>query len=490
MEEEQQSDQRWHILLRLRWPLALGISLVFIIGQLVETWVFGRIYSLLDIILWGTLAGIAVWLSLTWVSHREKLYKLEIEQALTDQRDLNTRLQRANAHLALLSEVNQHIAESATIDEILNSALAFPQRLVPAQAAALLLRDSSGMIATRVERLSADALSELQLAFDLHANQNDQHYGAFFKTIQPARHGFEACCVLALHDGMALVGRIELYLPKAIQLADDERALLETIASEIAEAIVSARRRSREERAIYELERAITEERARIARDIHDGLTQTLAFQRMRVDLWLDWLESDQPRLRQELIGLKERLREQIVELRRAIFALRPVQFDELGFLGGMQRYIHEFASQQGWEVRIDMSSKPFSLSPDLEALCFRVIQEALTNAAKHAQARTVTVRVEQIDQELRIMVADDGQGFDTQQIPSNALGLRQMRERLGALRGELTILSKQGQGSELRAWIPLPTDEGDADSDGLRDRVSPPTHDNESALMRSKLTK
>ncbi len=139
-----------------------------------------------------------------------------------------------------------------------------------------------------------------------------------------------------------------------------------------------------------------------------------------------------QSRLRAELIGLKDSLREQIVELRRAIFALRPVQFDELGFVGGLHRYISEFAGQQGWEARIDLSQVPQALTPDLEALCFRIIQEALTNAAKHANAAHVEVTVDQVDGGLRVVVRDDGGGFEPGNVPASALGLRQMRERLG----------------------------------------------------------
>jgi signal transduction histidine kinase len=452
-------ESRWRLLLRLRWPLAMVISLAFALGQLIEALLIDRSDAMLDILLWGLLGGIAVWSSLTWASRRERSYQANMEQALHEQQDLNRRLQRANTHLALLSEVNRRIADSATLDEILDGALAFPQRLVPAGAAALLLYGHTDTIATRVERLSASELAQLQAAFGLNDVPGEQLHPYLLAPAGSSRT-FDACLVLPLHDGMALVGRIELYLTQPVELAEDELALLETIASELAEAIVSARRRSREERAIYELERAITEERSRIARDIHDGLAQTLAFRRMRVDLWLDWIESDQPRLRAELIGLKDSLREQIVELRRAIFALRPVQFDDLGFIGGLHRYINEFAGQQGWEARIDMSQVPLALTPELEALCFRIIQEALTNVAKHANAAHVEVTVDQVDSGLRVVVRDDGRGFEPGNVPAGTLGLRQMRERLGALRGQLTLLSQPGAGTELRAWIPLPSEQ------------------------------
>jgi signal transduction histidine kinase len=254
------------------------------------------------------------------------------------------------------------------------------------------------------------------------------------------------------------VGWIELYTKGALTLQPDDWALLHTIAGEIGEAITGARRRSREERAIYELEQAIAEERARIARDIHDGLAQTLAFRRMRVDLWLDWLEQDPERLRGELKALKPLLREQIAELRRAIFALRPIGFDELGFVGGLHRYIVEFSNQQGWATEVDLGALSAFLTPQVEATVFRLVQEALTNVAKHANATAVTVTSAQIDDGLQIVIRDNGRGFapGAAEVDGSQLGLRQMRERLTTLHGRLTIFSQPGAGAELRVWLPL----------------------------------
>jgi signal transduction histidine kinase len=449
----------WQVLLRMRWLLGAAIALAFAVGQLVETVVVpARQLLLLDVVGWGLLGGLAVWLSLTWASRQERRYQTDLARALRAEQQLNTQLQRANSQLSLLSEVNRQIADSATLDEVLDAALAFPQRLTPASVTVLLLYDSSGAIVTRVVGAHTDELAHLRDQYDL-ADEPDQRHARQ----RTARHDPEgqrgACLVLPLHDGMTAVGRIELYLERARFIPEDELALLETIGSEIAEAIVSARRRAREERALYELERAIAEERARIARDIHDGIAQALAFRRMRIDLWLDWIESDRPRLREELIALKQLLREQIAELRRAIFALRPVQFDELGFVGGLHRYVVEFASQQGWDIHVDLSDIPAGLTPDIEAACFRVVQEALTNSAKHTQATQVDVTIDQVDQGLRVRVRDNGHGFEPgQQIAgvSEQMGLRQMRERLAVIGGQMTVLSQPGAGTEVRVWIPL----------------------------------
>lgn len=451
----------WATLLRSRWYLGAAIGLAFALGQFLEAvflqGMLGAARMPFDVLLWGALGGGAVWFSLTWASRQEQRHQSELAGALQRQQALNRELQRTNAHLALLSEVNHTLASSASLDDIAAAALEFPRRLVRAEAAALWLADPTGDVLARttgeppstlrrLRRPYGDALAQVRALQQVKMpNDPDGLAGA--------------CLVLPLHDGVSRVGRVELFLPRRMALAEDESALLETIAGEIADAVSGARRRAREERAVYELEQAIAEERARIARDIHDGLAQTLAFRRMRVDLWLDWIDQDPQRLRGELIGLKQMLREQIAELRRAIFALRPVAFDELGFVGGMHRYVQEFGSQHNWQVEVDLSHVGAVLSPALEAICFRIVQEALTNVAKHAGATAVMVRSAVVDDGLQIVVQDNGCGFDpgaVAEAPGSSLGLRQMRERLAALHGQLTILARPGSGTELRVWIPL----------------------------------
>jgi signal transduction histidine kinase len=450
----------WQVLQRLRWPLGGAIAIAFALGQLLETLVFGPIMSerrlIFDVIGWGVLGGVAVWFSLTWVSRQERRYQAGVEQALREQQELNRQLQRSNSQLALLSDVNRHIAESATLDEILNAALQFPQRLLQFRAGVVMLHTPDGIIETRVTGASVDQIHVWRslLQFD-HRRLVDQRPHL---ALPPDARDELACLLVPLFDSSGTVGHLELYVDRTTTIPTDELLLLQTIASEIAEAIVSARRRSREERAIYELERAIADERARIARDIHDGIAQTLAFRRMRIDLWLDWLQTDPERLRKELIENKQILREQIAELRRAIFALRPVQFDELGFIGGLHRYITEFASQHHWQVQIDLAGAPGTLSPEDEAICFRLIQESLTNVAKHADATEVSVRITQADGGLAVMVRDNGGGFDPGAAVerSGHVGLRQMQERMEAIRGQVIVLSKPGAGTEVRAWLPL----------------------------------
>lgn len=454
----------WQVILRLRWLLA-GVALfAFALGRVLEVVLVrdedtgSRI--LFDLVFWGLLGGAAVWLSLTWVFRQERRYQTELAHALRQE-------QRANSHLSILSEANRQFVGSASLDDILNTALDLPRRLLPTRATALVLRDDAGPVETRVAGASPAELARLRAQAGRCPPADDEQRARYFSS--PSAADATHCLVVPLHDGVAPVGWLEMYVERGVAPDSDELALLETIGKEIAEAIVGARRRSREERALYELERAIADERARIARDIHDGIAQSLAFRRMRIDLWLEWLDSEPERLRAELRDLKWALRAEIQELRRAIFALRPMEFDEFGFLGGLHRYILEFAGQHGWQADVDLNRAPATLTRELEATTFRIIQEALTNAAKHAHASRIGVTVCETDGGLRVVVRDDGRGFEPREPLDRSgeyehVGLRQMRERLAALRGQLTILSRPGAGTEVRAWLPLPRDASAAD--------------------------
>jgi signal transduction histidine kinase len=450
------------VLLRLRWILAATLALMFALGQTLGGIVQGHSTTpqLAFDFAGDLIGGVAIWISLTWAYQQERQHQARIAHGLHAQQVLNRQLQRANDHLALLSEVNQHIAQSLTLDNILDAALAFSQRLVPVQAAALVLADPVGPVDARVVGAKPEELARLRAA-RATSPVDDQNAVRQMEIVPRIPHGTDTittCVELPLNDGVVTEGWIELYLADGVAIADDELELLATIAGVATEAIVNARRRAREERAVYKLERAITEERARIARDIHDGIAQALAFHRMRIELWQDWIETDPDRLRAELGEFKQALREQIGELRRAIFALRPMRFDALGFVGGLHRYIIEFANQHGWEAVVDFHHAPTDLIPEAEAACFRIVQEALTNSAKHAAATRVTVTLDEADDGVRIVVCDNGRGFDPGEGANDTghVGLQQMAERLATLRGQLTLLSRPGAGTEVRAWIPF----------------------------------
>ncbi len=476
----------------LRWPLAGIVGLVFALGQVVESTLLKvqgnssivLVKDQIDPFLWGVMASVAVWIVLSWAARQEQRYHYAEQRLLTD-------LKRSNANLELLNEIVQRIASSATLDEVLDYTISLPGRLIGSQAAVLMLIDEHGdPLPARSVGFKAETLSEARRSFAINAYANDEG-PVVFTPDYASETKYVACVVSPIIEAgsvaggngdneflaATLLGWFEAYFeanpvqrgyrPNSLQwsddnhsvtLAEDTKRLLRSVSSELAEALIGARRRARELASVAALERAIIEERTRIARDLHDGVAQSLAFMRMRLDLWEDWLEQDPERLQQEFAHFKTNLRTQIEELRRAIFSLRPVELSQLGFEGSLRRFVTDFADQQHWDLVLELNV-PYDLPRVLELASFRIVQEALNNAAKHAHARRVEVKLSLADGGLQIVIRDDGVGFDPGEIreqPNKHFGLLQMRERLSALDGHLTLISRPNEGAELRAWMPI----------------------------------
>ncbi len=226
--------------------------------------------------------------------------------------------------------------------------------------------------------------------------------------------------------------------------------LLSSIAADAALAI-----RSHQNRVAAE-ELALTAERTRIAQDIHDGVAQDLALLAMRAGMALQ----DPSQAPAAVADIRKQLLTDIAELRRAVYALRPIDLEKMGLEAALRKLVGEFGEHQRLHAEIAIEARLRDLDPRREAVLYRAVQEGLANAAKHGRARRVDVRVFRATRDtLSVEVVDDGVGFAPEQVgrPSAAgrLGLMQTRERLAALGGALTIHSEPGEGTRLVAQIP-----------------------------------
>jgi signal transduction histidine kinase len=207
-------------------------------------------------------------------------------------------------------------------------------------------------------------------------------------------------------------------------------------------------------------ELAIAEERARIAREIHDGVAQSLAFAALKLDLVERLLARDPDKAASEVSATRATIRETIKEVRRSIFALRPVELERHGFMETLRRYLADYGQQNEIQVELDQQAVP-ALSTKAEAVLFRIFQEAMNNVAKHARAGSVTVTVgRQEDGQGFVQVSDSGVGFDQATVSdrvtsAGGLGLRQMRERVEARGGRFFIESSPGGGTTVYASVP-----------------------------------
>jgi len=208
-------------------------------------------------------------------------------------------------------------------------------------------------------------------------------------------------------------------------------------------------------------EEAIAEERRRIAREIHDGLAQNLAGLRFRVGLWHKLVDDDPAQMHAELDSLRELLGRNIRDVRRSIFALRPVELDELGFYPALCQFIDEFGEQNQLHIDLHTEGSMEQLPPFLELVLFRIIQESLNNVSKHAQAQMVWVDLNLgAPDAVTLTVRDDGVGFDPaildQMVQRGHLGLKQVHERVEKLEGAFELHSQPGSGAEIRVSLPL----------------------------------
>jgi PAS domain S-box-containing protein len=206
---------------------------------------------------------------------------------------------------------------------------------------------------------------------------------------------------------------------------------------------------------------AIDEERRRIAQEIHDGVAQDMAALRLRTSVWHDLVETSPAQMHAELDELQAILDRGIADMRRAIYALRPVALDEVGLFAALGQLAADLENQYQVYVDLRVSGPEERLPLRLELPLFRIVQEALHNVGKHAQASLVWLALD-LTQEaaIRLTIRDNGLGFDPagleETVRNGHLGLKQMRERVEAAGGTLDIDSQPGQGTEVRIALPL----------------------------------
>ena len=199
---------------------------------------------------------------------------------------------------------------------------------------------------------------------------------------------------------------------------------------------------------------AASDERARIAREIHDGLGHALVAAILRLELCSRLIKKDPDKAERILKAEVPALRAAWSEGRDMAFHLRPWERDSRGFVATLRRHIGRFAERTGIAVDFDSDDEAWELPADVELTATRIVQEALTNIAKHARAGQVAVIVDYEFGRLRCVIRDDGVGFEPD--PSNAsFGLYAMRERAERCGGALTIKSRPGQGTNIELTIP-----------------------------------
>jgi signal transduction histidine kinase len=228
---------------------------------------------------------------------------------------------------------------------------------------------------------------------------------------------------------------------------DEDERLLGAFAASAATAVATGR--SVEEQRLRQSIEGSEHERRRWARELHDETLQSLAGLRVGLSAAL---RGDEQELRAAVEGAVENVGEEIANLRTLIVELRPAALDEYGAGAAIESLAERTVGRQG--ITIDVNAELARHSPELESTVYRLVQEALTNAVRHAGASHVGIRVTEAEGFLHVAVSDDGGGFDPA-AEAAGFGLLGMRERVALAAGELAIETGPG-GTTVRARLPV----------------------------------
>ena len=210
--------------------------------------------------------------------------------------------------------------------------------------------------------------------------------------------------------------------------------------------------------------RAQEEERRRVAREIHDGPAQTLANIVLRLEIAEKLLELDPSRVRAEIKDLKNLVRVNLQDIRRIIFDLRPMALDDLGIIPALEKYLDNFQKAYSVTCEFLVEGREKRLLPAMEVAVFRLIQEGMTNIAKHASTDWAKILLLFKDELTTVRITDYGNGFNVKQAfenPGDHFGLIGMKERVEMFSGQFSIQSQSAKGTTLEFSIPIKHEEG-----------------------------
>lgn len=207
--------------------------------------------------------------------------------------------------------------------------------------------------------------------------------------------------------------------------------------------------------------KAQEEERKRVAREIHDGPAQLMANLVIKTELCEKLIDIDKEKAREELGSIRDFLRSSLSDVRKIVYDLRPMSLDDLGLVPTLQRYISNYIEQNNISVDFTVLGDPKALKPVVELAAFRIVQEALTNIKKHSGADNAVVRVEFTNDQINLLISDNGKGFDKSKLwkakeEDAGYGLLNMRERVELLNGKFDIKTSRNRGTKVFASLSL----------------------------------
>jgi two-component system nitrate/nitrite sensor histidine kinase NarX len=264
-----------------------------------------------------------------------------------------------------------------------------------------------------------------------------------------ARAGYQNLVSVPVRLQQRLIGEIDLFFRSEVHLNADETELLDALASHLASALEGLRA------AALEREAAVGEERALLARELHDSIAQSLAFLKIQAQLLRGAVQKQQPeQVQATLDELDAGLKESINDVRELLVHFRTrTNTDDIE--AALQETLQKFQHQTGLPTRLQLEGDGLPLPADVQVQVLHVVQEALSNVRKHAGASHVSLDVHKGSQ-WRFVVRDNGSGFDTAQRHGEThVGTKIMRERAERIGATVLIESLTGQGTSVTLTLP-----------------------------------
>jgi signal transduction histidine kinase len=367
--------------------------------------------------------------------------------------------------LEAMSEAVLAIAAEREVDPVLRRLVESARELAGARYAALGIPDGSGAFAQFITAGMSDeliaamgplprthgllgAMLESPEPYRTTDIRQDPRFRGWWPRAHPQMRSFLGVPIVARGDIIAA-----FYLTdceRADDFSDEDQRLIEILAAHAAVAIENARllERSRELN--------IVEERNRLARELHDSVSQKLFGLVLNAESAATLLDRDPAAAGAQVDGIRELAHEALEELRELIFELRPASLEEEGLAATLRKHVDMLRRVHGRDVELRISGAAHT-PPATEGEVLRIAQEALNNALRHADAERIELRLAARDSRLTLTVADDGVGFDPAApgVRSRRLGLTSMEERARALGGSLAVVSRPGDGTTVTLEVP-----------------------------------
>lgn len=408
-------------------------------------------------------------------------------QGLESQVEAKTRrIEAQRMRLEALYEVSAFLAQAGSIDEL---ARGFAQRvrtLMKADAGAVRWSDDAS---ERYLMLASDCFPQEMLEEErsllagacacgsLQSESRTRVIPILNHEEMPLRHcakvGYQSVVSVPIRLQQRLLGEFNLFFRSAVALSAEETELLDALASHLASALESLRA------AALAREAAVAEERALLARELHDSIAQSLVFLKIQVQLLRSASQKGQAtQMNQALDELDTGLRESISDVRELLVHFRTrTNTDDIE--QALQETLQKFRHQTGLQAHLTVHGDGLPLPADVQVQVLHVLQEALSNVRKHAGATQVDLEVVK-GERWRFSVRDNGVGFDAGQGrgPSH-VGMKIMHERASGIGAEVSVVSEAGQGTTTTLTLPThPATRGGTAS-------ASPEHPALAALMR-----